>query len=68
MPGKDIKVVVNSESSAVRFSFLPVLQLSTTSSMVLNFLLSLYPKIRIPNRVIKKKSSSESLDQLLTHT
>lgn len=68
MPGKDIKVVVNSEGSAVRSGFLPVLQLSITSSKVLNFLPSLFPKIKILNRVIKKKSFSESLDQLLTHT
>ena len=47
MPEKDIKVMVNSEGLVS----IPVLQLSIASSKVLNFLPSLSPKIKIPNRV-----------------
>lgn len=59
-------MAVNSED----FVFIPVLQLSINSSKVLNFLpsLSLNNPIRIPKRVIKKKSSSEGLEKFLTHS
>lgn len=46
----------------------PVLRLRIVSSKVINFLPSLSPKIRIPNRIIKKNPPPGRLDQLLTHS